>query len=889
MQLRIGSTIFGNWVIKAVLGKGSYGTVYEIERNEFGRISRAAAKVIHVERPDMNNSDLLLEGVDADDMASYYQEIVETMMDECALMEQMKGDSHIVSYEDHQIEQDKNGDWIIYIRMELLTPLPLFLKNRTLSQQDIVQMGIDLCQGLETCQKNHVIHRDIKPDNIYVTDIGTYKLGDFGISKALEDTEFAMSQKGTRSYMAPEVYRGEPYDSTTDMYCLGLVLYRYMNENKLPFFPLTSGLKASERDAAIARRMSGEIIPPPIHASRVFSDIICKACSFSPSDRYNSPVEMRVALEGIVDDVSATIPNNEVSEKINLSEHIDEDLSEGTFNPNAVLNFDPNELDEKGLGEKTMNVFDFAKKQAKEASVDNKSFEDSIQNDSRVALNDEKQNEDNRIDYEIADRRMRQEEAQEKKERILREKQQEELNKEKEMERIRKAVKDNKDPFAPVREEERDYQKYDANKERNIIRPGETKWDKKSNSTSIKIGLIVVAVICIIAVIQIVRHQQIQSYDKERNEQYALYIEEAKAGFESEDYDEAIAGSQKAIAVIDGGDIEPYDILIKSYLKQGKYEQAAETIRDAKESNEKEINVHDVNEAAMDFGAQEQLIIDTVWSDVVQRVQNGDMETGRNYCEMLCQKFPDNKNAIEKKQVLEYAASIKDLVMTQDYENAQGNLNKIIELGYDDIASCFSYVAAASYAPVIGEICSFIDSGDYVTAYDKLVSLWTSYPNGLYYQDGVVVPGVVEGRGFFTDGASYMYYGDMLQSTANGVGCEMGSYGEGFYRVNGTFAEGFANGSCEAYYSMYQEANGKNYAKTVSGNYTGGYEDGEMEVTLQGKKKTYNFSYTASAGAYSTIEEKDGKYIYAKGKKFDLFKMSEDEMTNNGVPKRAPR
>lgn len=889
MQLRIGSSIFGNWVVKAVLGKGSFGTVYEIERNEFGRISRAAAKVIHVEKPDINNSDLMLEGVDAEDMASYYQEIVETMMDECALMEQMKGDSHIVSYEDHQIEQDKNGDWIIYIRMELLTPLPIYFKNRVLSQQDIVQMGIDLCQGLETCQKNHVIHRDLKPDNIYVTDIGTYKLGDFGISKVLEDTEFAMSKKGTRSYMAPEVYRGEPYDSTTDMYCLGLVLYRYMNENKLPFFPLTSGLKASERDAAISRRMSGEIIPPPVHASKEFSDIICKACSFSSSDRYSTPVEMRIALEAIVDDVSATIPNDEASEGIALSEHADDDLSEGTFNPNTVLNFDPNEMDENGYGEKTMNVFDLNKKQVKDIPEENKPVESAMQNDSRESLDDEKRIEVERMNQEIAERRMRQEKAQEEKERIIREKQEEDISNEREMARIREAVKANKDPFAPVREEARDYQKYDARQELNIIRPGETKWDKKSNSTSIKVGLTVVALIGVIAIIQIVRHQQMKAYDKERNEQYTQYIEEAEAGFESGDYDEAIAGSQKAIAVIDGEHIEPYDILIKSYLEQGKYEQAAETIREAKENNEKEINVHDVNEAAMDFGALEQLIIDSVWNVVVQGVQNGDIETGRNYCEMLCQKFPDNENVIEKKQVLEYAASINDLVIAQDYENAHGNLNKITELGYDDIAACFSYVAAAAYAPAVSEICSFIDSGDYVTAYDKLVSLWTSYPNGLYYQDGVVVSNVAEGRGFYTDGASVMYYGDMLQSIANGAGCEIGVYGEGFYRVSGAFADGYANGNCEAYYSKYQEANGKNYAKTVSGNYTGGYEDGEMSVTLQGKKNTYQFTYTASAGAYSAIEEKDGQYIYASGEKMDLFKLSQEELANNGVPRRAPR
>ena len=205
------------------------------------------------------------------------------------------------------------------------------------------------------------------------------------------------------------------------------------------------------------------------------------------------------------------------------------------------------------------------------------------------------------------------------------------------------------------------------------------------------------------------------------------------------------------------------------------------------------------------------------------------------------------------------------------------------------MAACFFYVANASFAPIVGQICSFIDTGDYDAAYEQAVSLWTSCSGGFYYQDGMVVAGVSEGKGFFTDGGSYLYYGDLNGSVSNGSGCELGSYGDGYYRVNGTFAEGYANGNCEAYYSAYPETNGKTYKKTISGNYTYGYEDGDMSVIVQGKKKTHQYAYTAVQGAYGVIAEAEGQYIYADDGELALYKVSPEELENNGVPHRAAK
>lgn len=88
----------------------------------------------------------------------------------------------------------------------------------------------------EYCQCQNIIHRDIKPENIFVSRFGEFKLGDFGIARELDRSMSGLSKKGTFSYMAPEMYKGEEYDARVDIYSLGIVLYKLCNHNRLPFY-----------------------------------------------------------------------------------------------------------------------------------------------------------------------------------------------------------------------------------------------------------------------------------------------------------------------------------------------------------------------------------------------------------------------------------------------------------------------------------------------------------------------------------------------------------------------------------------------------------------------------------------------------------------------------
>jgi hypothetical protein len=165
----------------------------------------------------------------------------------------------------------------------------------------IIKLGIDICKALEVCQKHNIIHRDIKPENIFVSDMGDFKLGDFGIARQIEKTMSGLSRKGTFSYIAPEVYKGEPYGSTVDIYSLGMVMYRLLNNNRLPFMPpYPERITYEAKETSLLRRVNGEAIPMPSNDNGRLAEIVLKACAYEPKDRYDSPSVMRKALEDIL-------------------------------------------------------------------------------------------------------------------------------------------------------------------------------------------------------------------------------------------------------------------------------------------------------------------------------------------------------------------------------------------------------------------------------------------------------------------------------------------------------------------------------------------------------------------------------------------------------------
>ena len=294
--------IFGEWSIVREIGEGSFGKVFEIERRDFGYTYKAALKAITIPQSRSEIERIADDGMGPESVTAYFRGFVQELVEEFRIMSKLKGESNIVSYEDHRvIEHTDEIGWDVFIRMELLTPLTKYAKEHGISRADVIRLGIDICSALELCRKNNIIHRDIKPENIFVSENGKFKLGDFGIAKTVEKTTGGLSKKGTYTYMAPEVYKGEAYGASVDIYSLGIVLYRFMNNNRAPFLPpYPTPIKYADRESAMARRIKGEALPAPANADEALSRVILKACAYKPEDRYRSAADMRRDLEALL-------------------------------------------------------------------------------------------------------------------------------------------------------------------------------------------------------------------------------------------------------------------------------------------------------------------------------------------------------------------------------------------------------------------------------------------------------------------------------------------------------------------------------------------------------------------------------------------------------------
>lgn len=329
--------IWEGWKVNKILGEGAFGKVYHIEKEEYQHKYEAALKVISIPQNQSEVNSALNDGMDEKTVSIYFDNIVRDIVKEIILMNELKGDSNIVSYEDHKVVPNSDGvGCTIYIRMELLTPLYEYAKRNSFSYIDVVRLGIDMCKALELCHQDKIIHRDIKPENIFVSKKGKYKLGDFGIARQMEKNNIGLSKKGTVTYMAPEVYKGEVYDETVDIYSLGIVLYRFLNNQRAPFLPAYPAMITPvDRERANIMRMSGEKMSKPCNADPELAQIIMKACAYNPKDRYKSATEMKNDLQVILWEMMNK--KGEDDETVILREK--QDKNRGTGKKKIVLPF----------------------------------------------------------------------------------------------------------------------------------------------------------------------------------------------------------------------------------------------------------------------------------------------------------------------------------------------------------------------------------------------------------------------------------------------------------------------------------------------------------------------------------------------------------------------
>lgn len=195
------------------------------------------------------------------------------------------------------ILDEGNDQGIHYIVMELAEGMTLkryIRRYGRLSVRETVDFAIQIASGIQAAHEHGIVHRDIKPQNIIVSDSGKIKVTDFGIAKAATGDTIASSTMGSVRYLSPEQARGGYSDARSDIYSLGITMYE-MATGKVPF--------DGENTVAIAlMHLRDEIVPPRNYFPDIpvsLENIILKCTRKKPEERYQTAEELIADLKQV--------------------------------------------------------------------------------------------------------------------------------------------------------------------------------------------------------------------------------------------------------------------------------------------------------------------------------------------------------------------------------------------------------------------------------------------------------------------------------------------------------------------------------------------------------------------------------------------------------------
>lgn len=227
--------------------------------------------------------------------SNYTDEHAEYFTEEADFIESVKDLDGVSNYLDVYVQDNQNKETCdLYIFTEELTSLEELMKTKTFTEDEVVDFGIQMSSLLETLEAKNIFHGNISPKNIFVTADGRYKIGGF------TDFEGKIDDK---SYIAPEVFRQENVDYTTDIYSVGIIMYAMCNGGKIPFES-----DSCDRDSACKERFSGKAVTAPSEGDEKLKSVIVIACQPDNANRWKNAGNIKNALTSIKAEIGASSP-----------------------------------------------------------------------------------------------------------------------------------------------------------------------------------------------------------------------------------------------------------------------------------------------------------------------------------------------------------------------------------------------------------------------------------------------------------------------------------------------------------------------------------------------------------------------------------------------------
>ena len=274
------ASLFGNWHIDRLIEEKENCKIYRVKR--------------HLSENEIVYRQMLNFTFKTDapvDESSPHPAKLRKFLSDTELMIKLRNCKNVVEYYDKRVVTGNNGFEVLILAQDV-TPLCQKTDIYDLDKTEALKITYCMCLAAEQFRSLNITNRKICPENIFVDSSGNYRLGDFGLGE---------DYIPGNDYMSPEEYNMTGDIKGTDIYALGMLLYKLCNHNRAPFLPAhPMPINDENRENALKRRMNGEITGKFEASEPQEEALILKCCAFRVSDRYRNLASIKSDLEAII-------------------------------------------------------------------------------------------------------------------------------------------------------------------------------------------------------------------------------------------------------------------------------------------------------------------------------------------------------------------------------------------------------------------------------------------------------------------------------------------------------------------------------------------------------------------------------------------------------------